>query len=267
MPTIFITGASSGLGHATAKLFAAKGWQVIATMRTPEKTPDLAQLPGVTVLPLDVTDPAQIKTTVAQALALGEVDVVFNNAGYATGGPLEMMTDEQLEEEFNTNVFGAIRVTREFIPHFRARRQGLFLITTSTVGLVTQPFISLYCASKWALEGWSESMSFELSKFGIGIKTIVPGSMETNFMQRATRDINRHSAYDDLLHQTLTALTSYAQSGSTPEEIAAVVYTAATDNKDQLRYLAGAEAHEQVALREKLGAEDYRHAVDHAIFG
>lgn len=267
MPTIFITGASSGLGHATAKLFAARGWQVIATMRTPDKTPDLAQLPGVTVLPLDVTNAAQIKTTVAQALALGDVDVVFSNAGYAVGGPLEILTDEELEEEFSTNVFGAMRLTREFLPYFRAKRAGLFLITTSLVGLISMPFISVYCATKWALEGWSESMSYELSKFGIGIKTIAAGSMDTNFMQRATAELGHHPAYEGLFTKMLGALAANVQGGSTAEEIAAVVYEAATDNKDQVRYLAGPEAHAQVALREKLGPEAFRQQMDHHIFG
>ena len=110
--TIFITGASSGLGKATAQLFHAKGWHVIATMRQPDQATELRQLPGVTLLPLDVTDPAQITETVAQALALHPVDVVFNNAGYGLSGPLEGTSDEQLTRQLNTNLLGVIRVAK-----------------------------------------------------------------------------------------------------------------------------------------------------------
>ena len=112
--TIFITGSSSGLGRATAKLFASKGWKVIATMRNPEKETELNQLAGIALLPLDVTDSEQIKNAVDQVLAMGGVDVVFNNAGYGMAGPLEGLTDEQIVRMVETNLMGAIRTTKAF---------------------------------------------------------------------------------------------------------------------------------------------------------
>src|SRR2546423_11081466 len=122
MKTIFITGASSGLGKATAKLFASKGWAVIATMRSPEKETELKAINNITLLPLDVTNPEQIKGTVEKAISSGDIDVVFNNAGYGLMGPLESTTDEQIVRQVNTNLLGVIRVTQAFIPYFRERQ-------------------------------------------------------------------------------------------------------------------------------------------------
>ena len=166
--TIFITGSSSGLGRAAARLFASRGWRVIATMRSPDKETDLASSPAVVLMPLDITDPDQIGRAAANAVAAGGVDVVFNNAGYGMAGPLEGVTDQQMLRMVNTNLLGPIRTTKAFIPHFREKRAGLFINTTSIGGLITVPFNSLYHATKWALEGWSESMAFELNQFGIG---------------------------------------------------------------------------------------------------
>src|SRR5258705_406235 len=148
---IFITGASTGLGRATAQLFAGRDWKVIATMRKPEGD-ELAKVPGVTLLPLDVTQPAQIDAAVRRALELGPVDVVFNNAGYGLMGPLEGTSDEQLVAQIETNFLGVVRVTKAFVPAFRARRSGVFIATTSIGGLVTFPLGSSYNATKWALE-------------------------------------------------------------------------------------------------------------------
>lgn len=124
--TIFITGASSGLGKATAKLFQHQGWRVIATMRDPGKETDLANLNGVTLLPLDVTDKASIKAATSAAIKSGNIDVVFNNAGYGLLGSLEALSDEQILKEVNTNLLGVIRVTQAFIPHFPRKKARPF---------------------------------------------------------------------------------------------------------------------------------------------
>ena len=266
--TIFITGASSGLGRATAKLFASKGWKVIATMRNPAKEPELDKLLGVVLLPLDVTDSAQIKRTVERVVTTGGVDVVFNNAGYGLAGPLEGLTDEQIARMVNTNLMGTILTTKAFIPHFRERRAGLFINTTSIGGLVAVPFNSVYHATKWALEGWSESMAFELNRFGIGMKTVLPGGMKTDFFTRSF-DTGRHEAYDKLVDRVMGAITAPQQmeSYSSPEQIAEVVYEAATDGKDQLRYVAGADAKAIYAMRQQMGDEAFRKAMDKQFFG
>jgi NAD(P)-dependent dehydrogenase (short-subunit alcohol dehydrogenase family) len=264
---IFITGSSTGLGKAAAQLFAARGWQVIATMRQPDGH-ELASLPGVTVLALDVTQPARIREVAQQAIALGPIDVVFNNAGYALAGPLEGMTDDQLVREIDTNLLGTIRTTQAFLPHFRERRAGLVITTTSIGGLMALPFNSPYHATKWALEGWSESMAFELRRFGIRIKTVSPGGISTDFLSRSLV-LAQHPAYTEHVQRALAVFTDPARAASysTAEQIAEVVYEAATDGKDQLRYLAGGDAKATFAQRQAVGAEAFHRATDTLFFG
>jgi NAD(P)-dependent dehydrogenase (short-subunit alcohol dehydrogenase family) len=265
---IFITGSSSGLGRATAKLFASKGWKVIASMRDPHKEKDLAKISGIALMSLDVTDPRQIESLAEQVVASGGVDVVFNNAGYGLAGPLEGLTDDQILRMVNTNMLGAIRTTKAFVPHFREKRAGLFINTTSIGGLMTVPFNSIYHATKWALEGWSESMAFELSQFGIGIKTIEPGGMKTDFFTRSF-DTGGHPAYDALVNKVMSVITDPKQMAtySSPEQVAEVVYEAATDGKDQLRYVAGADGKAIYAMRLQLGEEAFRRAMAQQFFG
>jgi len=255
MKTIFITGASTGLGKATAKLFAAKGWKVIATMRKPENEKELSLIDNTSVLPLDVTHPDQIADTVKKAIDSGPVDVVFNNAGYGLMGPLESTTDEQLVRQLDTNILGVIRVTQAFIPYFRERKAGLFISTTSIGGLITFPFSSVYHATKWALEGWSESMAFELGKIGVGIKTVSPGGIKTDFLSRSA-DMSTHPVYQKWVDRLFSGFNE--DHFTSAEDIAAVVYEAATDGKDKLRYVAGEDAKALYAQRLQLGDEAFR---------
>jgi len=265
---IFITGSSSGLGRATAKLFAAKGWKVIASMRNPDKEKELAKTSDVILMALDITEPQQIESVAQEVVGSGGVDVVLNNAGSGLAGALEGLTDEQILRIVNTNMLGTIRTTKAFIPHFRQKRAGLFINTTSIGGRMTVPFNSIYHATKWALEGWSESMAFELNQFGIGIKTVEPGGMKTDFFTRSF-DTGRHPAYDALVNKVMSLITDPKQMAtySSPEQIAEVVYEAATDGKDQLRYIAGADAKAIYAMRLQLGEEAFRQAMAQQFFG
>ncbi|GAA4155811.1 SDR family NAD(P)-dependent oxidoreductase [Chryseobacterium ginsenosidimutans] len=257
MKTIFITGASTGLGKATAKLFQNKGWNVIATMRNPEAETELTQLENVTVLPLDVTNLEQIKSTTKKALEISDIDLVFNNAGYGLIGPLESLTDDQIVKQITTNLLGVIRVTQAFIPYFREKRQGMFISTTSIGGLLTFPISSIYHATKWALEGWSESLAFELNTLGIDIKTISPGGIKTDFISRSL-DTGNQPEYADLVNTMFSNTESMMEHASAPELIADVVYEAATDGKKQLRYVAGEDAKALYAQRIEMGAEAFR---------
>ena len=254
MKTIFITGASTGLGKAAAQLFHQNGWSVIATMRNPEQETELRQLEHMTLLPLDVTNPEQISSTVQQAIEMG-VDVVFNNAGYGLIGPMEALSDEQITKQINTNLMGVLRVTRAFIPYFRARKSGLFITTTSMGGLFAFPLGSIYHATKFALEGWSESLSFEMSLFNVGVKTVAPGGIITDFGGRSI-DAAAHPAYEEA-SQKLWALFN-PDNFATAEQIAAVVYEAATDGKNQLRYVAGEDARSLYNRHLEIGNEAFR---------
>ncbi|MEY8760014.1 SDR family oxidoreductase [Chryseobacterium tongliaoense] len=257
MKTIFITGASTGLGKATAKLFQNRGWNVIATMRNPEAETELGQLENVTLLPLDVTNPEQIQSTVKKALELSSIDLVFNNAGYGLIGPLEALTDDQIVKQLNTNLLGVIRVTQAFIPYFRERKSGMFITTTSIGGLIAFPLGSTYHATKWALEGWSESLAFELNTFGVNIKTVSPGGIKTDFISRSL-DMGTQPEYESMINTMFSNTESMMEGASTPELIAEVVYEAATDGKKQLRYVAGEDAKELYAQRLELGDEVFR---------
>ena len=256
--TIFITGASAGIGKATAKFFAQQGWHVIATMRKPENEQELNLIDNVTLLPLDVTNLEQIKETTQKALTLGPVDVVFNNAGYALLGILEAITDEQIVSQMETNFLGVVRVTQAFIPYFREKGSGLFITTGSSAGLMGFPVSSMYDASKWALEGWSESLSYELAEFGIGIKTIEPGLVATEIGDRSV--VVPHPAYENLMGKFM-ALIAHGDDVTTADQIAGVVYGAATDGTNTLRYVCGEDAKALYAQRLAGGDEAFRETI------
>lgn len=260
--TIFITGASTGLGLATAKLFASRGWKVIATMRDPSKDTELRATPGVTLMPLDVVNLAQIKDTAAKALGLGPVDVVFNNAGYGLSGAFEGASDEQLQTQLNTNLLGVMRVTQAFLPALRAQKSGMILTTTSIGGLVTFPFNSVYHATKWALEGWSESLAYELAPFGIRVRTLAPGGISTDFAGRSLV-MTPHPAYMDAIGKTMKAFMDPARraAGSTAEKIAQEAYDAVTDTSDRVTFVAGDDARATYAGRLAAGVEAFRRGI------
>lgn len=257
MKTIFITGASSGLGKAAAQLFHEKGWNVIATMRNPEKETELTNLKNVTLLPLDVTNFEQIQSTVQKAIQLSDIDVVYNNAGYGLIGPLEGLSDDQITKQIDTNLLGVIRVTNAFIPYFRERRSGLFISTTSIGGLLAFPLGSVYHATKWGLEGWSESMAYELNPFGVNIKTVSPGGIKTEFMH-GSLDTGTTPAYEAITNSMFAGAEAMFANASTPQQIAEVVYEAATDGKTKLRYVAGEDAKALYKQRLEQGDEVFR---------
>lgn len=253
--SIFITGASSGLGKATARLFQQNGWHVIATMRDPEKETELNHLENVTLLPLDVTNPSQIKQTVAEALSIHKVNVVLNNAGYGLIGPLEALSDEQINEQISTNLSGLIQVTKTFTPYFREQKSGLFINITSTFGLLSFPTCSVYSATKFAIDGFSEGLAYELAQFGVQVKVIAPGGMQTDFTGRSLQG-GTHQAYQkliDLVSEGYSAaqIASYSRA----EDIAQVIFEAANDGKNQLRYVAGKDAIALYKERLELGPE------------
>lgn len=256
MKTIFITGASSGLGKETAKLFQRKGWRVIATMRNPEKEQELNLLNNVHLLAMDVTDSVQVKQAFKEAVSIATIDVVFNNAGYGLVGPFETYTEQQIARQIDTNLNGVLRVAHPFVSYFREKGiKGIFITTTSIYGIVGNPLSSIYCATKFALEGWSESMGYDMAAFGIKFKTIAPGGIKTSFAGVAM-DVTYHEAYNPILER----MTKGFESGelihfTEPEEIAQRVYEAATDGTDTIRYVAGIDAVEISRLRDDLGIE------------
>ena len=263
MKTIFITGTSSGIGKSTAQFFAQKGWNVAATMRSPDKGKDLAELSNINVYQLDVTDENSIEQAVAKAIQdFGKIDVVLNNAGYGLIGPFELATKEQVHREFQTNLFGAMNVINAFLPHFKQNKDGLIINLTSVGGLITMPYTSLYHSTKFALEGFSESLAYELEQFGIRIKIVEPGVVYTNFGSTSldmtkSDTIRDYDADLQKLQQAFETLLKPGASpvgeGSTPEMVAETIYTAATDDSEQLRYLSGKDAEQMIAAKKEQG--------------
>jgi len=253
--TIFITGASSGLGKTAAKLFQSKGWNVIATMRTPENETELNQLENVSVLKLDITDSNEINETISYVLNRYNVDVVLNNAGYGLVGPLESFNDDQISKQIETNLMGVIRVTKAFVSYFREKKDGIFINITSTFGLMGFPTCSVYSATKFAVDGFSESLFYELAQFGIKVKIIAPGGIQTDFAGRSL-DGSQHESYLKLAEKVQEGYSpEQIANYSKPEDIAKIIYEAATDDKNQLRYFAGNDANALYTERMKNGVE------------
>ena len=253
--TILITGSSSGIGKATAKHFAEKGWNVVATMRTPEKEEELTKLDNVLVTKLDVQESSSIKKAIEEGVdKFGQIDVLVNNAGYGAYGPLEVFSGERIRRQFDVNVIGLLDVTREIIPHFRKNKDGILINISSVGGKVTFPFGALYHGTKFAVEGISEALRYELEQIGCKVKIIEPGAIKTDFVGRSFDFQNDESLteYQDLIGKFGKATESAFNEFSEPIVVARVIYEAATDGTDRLRYTAGEDAKQLTENRKKL---------------
>ena len=251
-PTILITGASSGIGKATAKFFQSRGWNVIATMRSPERETELTQLERVLVTRLDVEDITSIQTAVDAGLSkFGKIDVLLNNAGYGACGPLEATPLEKIRKQFDVNVNGLLATSRALLPHFRANRTGVIANLSSMGGKVTFPLGTPYHGTKFAVEGLSEALHYELAPLGVRVKIIEPGMVKTDFAGRSFDFSNDPtlSEYQPVVQSLMSAMGPMAETASPPELVAEVIFKATTDGTDQLRYEAGADAVQLLAGR------------------
>jgi NAD(P)-dependent dehydrogenase (short-subunit alcohol dehydrogenase family) len=236
---ILITGASSGIGKETAKLFQVKNWRVAATMRAPEKAEELRRVADIECFRLDVTDIDSIKQAIEGALTkFGRIDAVVNNAGYGLVGAFEASTPEQIERQFQTNVFGVMNVCREILPYFRREKRGLIINVASMGGRITFPLYSLYHATKWAVEGFSESLQYELEQFNIRVKIIEPGPIKTDFYDRS-QDLTRREglhAYDHFIDRALPNMQKAGADAPDGRVVAETIFEAATDGSRKMRY-------------------------------
>lgn len=256
MKTILITGASSGIGQATALRFQQEGWNVIATMRDPSAAKAFATMDNVWVARLDVTDSRSIESAVAQGLArFGRIDVLVNNAGYGAYGPLEAFSMDRIRRQFDTNVIGLLEVTKAVLPHMRTKRAGTIVNISSIGGQMTFPLGTLYHGTKFAVEGLSEALHFELEPLGIRVRIVEPGMIRTDFGGRS---------FDFAMDEGLTEYAPTAQAmgrlfgklaanPSAPEVVVDAIWEAAHATGDRLRFRAGADAH---ALLDARKAQD-----------
>ena len=236
---ILITGASTGIGSETVKLFQAKNWKVAATMRRPEKSADLQKIVDVECIRLDVTDIDSIKAAIAETLEkFGRIDVVVNNAGYGVVGPFEATTHEQVDRQIQTNLVGIMNVCREIIPYFREQKRGHIVNIASVGGRMTFPLYSVYHATKWAVEGFSESLQHELEEFNIRVKIIEPGPIKSDFYDRSQVIAKKDglTVYDHFAAKVLPNLQKAGAEAPDGTVVAQTIYDAVTDGSKRLRY-------------------------------
>lgn len=240
--TVLITGASSGIGKATAIYFQQKGWNVAATMRKPENEKVLNTLPGIKLFALDVTSESSIQNAIQQTIsAFGQIDVLVNNAGYGAVGAFEASTPDQVKRQFDTNVFGLMNVTQAILPHFRSKKSGTIINISSMGGRITFPLYSIYHGTKWAVEGFSEALQFELRQFNIKVKLVEPGAIKTDFYDRSQDFMTKEglSAYDDYVKVAQKNMQKAGANAPGPEVVAKKIFAAANDSSYKLRYPVG----------------------------
>lgn len=259
--TMLITGSSSGVGAATAKLFAERGFNVVATMRNPGNAPDFGHLPNLVVERLDVEDVESIDRAITAAQEkFGRIDLVINNAGYGQYGIFEKTPMEKVRKNFEINVFGVMNVMQGIIPVFRRQKGGVILNVSSCGGLVGIPASSVYISTKFALEGFIEAVSHELASQNIIAKLYEPGAILSPFHERSARE---HSgtggieSYDQFLNSTNAALGKLAAGAATTEKVAEDIYGAATDGTDRLRYCAPYGVEKLVKAKHELDDKGY----------
>ena len=236
--TVLITGSSSGFGKLTAKTFHERGWNVIATMRSPEKETELGELENVLVTALDVTDTQSIERAVQQGLAhFGGLEVVVNNAGYGGHALFEQASDEVIRAMFETNVFGVMNVMRATLPILRRQRSGTVINVTSMAGWMGLPNSSIYTSTKFATQGLTEAMALEYKPFGIEIKSVLPGAYPTTRFGANTDDAKANgdqelNSYGQELYEHIQGIgAQMAEQGgevADPQEVAEQIFECAT---------------------------------------
>jgi NAD(P)-dependent dehydrogenase (short-subunit alcohol dehydrogenase family) len=263
MTTWFITGANRGLGLEIATTALAAGDTVVATARRPEQAPEALTAYGdrVLVLPLDLTDPASIEAAVAGAVErFGRIDVLVNNAGYGELGAFEEISPAQIERQFRTNVFGVFDVTRAVLPTMRAQRSGHVLTISSLAGIVGIAGSSVYCSTKFAVAGWSESLSEELADFGIRVTVVHPGMFRTDFLDPSSVSHGEVELadYDAFRRDRRAYLTgaNHAQLGD-PDRFGPAILELVRAEEPPARWPAGSDAVAEFARRaEQLSTAD-----------
>lgn len=246
MKTVLITGCSSGFGLETAKFFLDRDWNVIATMRTPREDV-LPRSERLRVLALDVSNPESVRSTVEAA---GPIDVLVNNAGIGLLGIFEGSPIERTREVFETNTFGTLMMTQAVLPQFRQRKAGVIVNVSSSTTLKPLPMLSLYTASKAAVNAFTESLALELQQFNIRVKLVIPGrSPETSFSKNAQPRMQGGipEAYAEFAQGVFTAMGQASGPVTHAKDVAEAVWRAANDPACPVRLPAGADA---VALSE-----------------
>lgn len=263
-----VTGGSSGIGLETSFLLARNGFYTYVTMRNLDKSKAITNIKqkeklSLEILQLDVTDEESVKEAIHKITNEQErIDVLVNNAGYALVGPFEELSIEEFKEQFETNVFGVIRVTQAVLPIMRRQRCGTIVNISSIAGKIGFPLTSAYVSSKFALEGLSESMAYEIEQFGIKVILIEPGVIKTNFDNNLKIGkrvaIDHNSSYAEMTQKRISRFKPRFESGSPPIEVAKVILKAiASENPSELRYLVGNDAFKLMEIRNNISDKEF----------
>jgi NAD(P)-dependent dehydrogenase (short-subunit alcohol dehydrogenase family) len=251
---ILVTGASSGIGHATALLLSKSGYKVYGSIRRPNL--DAAPFEIVT---MDVTDEDSVNACAAGVLSReGRIDVAVNCAGYGIAGAVEDTSILEAQQQFDTNLFGTLRVCRAVLPGMRERGQGLIVNISSMGGLISAPFHGLYCASKFAVEGVTEALRMEAAPFGVRVALVEPGDFKTKFTENRlmTRESETNPAYKNLCAHSMAAMEKAEQNGPGPEHVARVIRKIVASKNPSLRYVAASGEQRIVPLARKFLPQD-----------
>jgi NAD(P)-dependent dehydrogenase (short-subunit alcohol dehydrogenase family) len=263
-----VTGSSSGIGFETALLLSKSGFHTYASMRNLEKSKKITEIANTEKLPLqvvqlDVNDDRSVKDAVDKIVAEKErIDVLVNNAGYGLFGSLEDISIEEIKAQFETNFFGVIRVTQQVLPVMRKQKSGTIVNVSSVGGRIGVPILSAYQSTKFALEGLSESMLYELEPFRIRVVIIEPGFIRTNIINSSTsakKALDPKSPYFSLMQKVENHFKSMMENESSPpEEVAKVILQAATSENPQLRYTVGDDADTIIQARMNMPDKEFR---------
>jgi NAD(P)-dependent dehydrogenase (short-subunit alcohol dehydrogenase family) len=259
-----VTGSSSGIGYETALMLARNGFDTYATMRNTNKSKEIAEITKkenlpLRVLKLDVTDDKSVDDAINNILnEKKSIEVVVNNAGYGLMGSIEDSSLDEIKAQFETNFFGAIRVMQKVLPIMRQQKAGTIVNVSSIAGRIGFPMGSSYVSSKFALEGLSESMSYELEQFGIRIILIEPGVINTNFaFVTPKKALDTNSPYLPIMNKMQENLVSTIANGTSPKEVANVILRAITEDSPERRYLVGNDAFELIDARKNSTDKDF----------
>jgi NAD(P)-dependent dehydrogenase (short-subunit alcohol dehydrogenase family) len=271
-----VTGSSSGIGFHTSLFLARAGFYTYATMRNLGKSSkiiDNAQednLP-LEVLRLDVTDDKSVKDVINTiAVKQKRIDVVVNNAGYGSTGAVEDFSIDEIKAQFETNFFGVIRVIQYVLPIMRKQRSGVIVNISSIGGRIAFPFSPSYASTKFALEGLSEALQYEVEQFGIKVILVEPGIIRTNFFDnilKAKRAADPASPYSELLQRRINRVKTMFENGTAPEEVAKVILKAITSITPDLRYLVGSDANSLIEKRKNVPERKFLEFMSENILG
>jgi NAD(P)-dependent dehydrogenase (short-subunit alcohol dehydrogenase family) len=261
-----VTGGSSGIGYETSLMLARNGFLTYATMRNLNKSENIKSIATKESLPvritqLDVTDDVSIKNAIQTILSdTGRIDVLVNNAGYVLDGAFEHLSMDEIKAQYETNVFGLISTTQAVLPTMRKRKSGIIVNISSGAGRFGYPGGSAYVSTKFAVEGLSESMAYELEPSGIKVIIIEPGVIRTNIFNsvvvaKKSRDPN--SPYTQITQKMASAFEELMKNASSPELVAKVVLRAVTDENPNLRYLAGKDVETWMDAKRNMSDEEF----------